>query len=57
MRGSGVADAADLVPFGHPAHFLLVDGLGRRCDGASGGDGQRRAGKDFSVASILSYRL
>src|SRR5512133_3368576 len=21
----GVADAADLVPFGHPAHFLLVD--------------------------------
>src|SRR5690348_15080803 len=25
----GVADAADLVPFGHPAHFLLVDGIGR----------------------------
>src|SRR6266576_3478226 len=37
----GVADAADLVPFGHPAHFLLVDGIGRRRDGASGGHGQR----------------
>ena len=37
----GVADAANLVPFGHPAHFLFVDGIGRRRDGASGGDGQR----------------
>ena len=27
--GSGVADAADLVPLGHPAHFLLVEGIGR----------------------------
>ena len=36
----GGADAADLVPFGHPAHFLLVDGVGRGRDGASGGDGQ-----------------
>jgi hypothetical protein len=26
---SGVADAADLVPLGHPAHFLLVEGIGR----------------------------
>jgi hypothetical protein len=24
----GVADAADLVSFGHPPHFLLVDGIG-----------------------------
>jgi hypothetical protein len=42
-------------PFGHPAHFLFVDAIGRRGDGASSGDGQRRAGKDFSVASILRY--
>src|SRR5690242_17831929 len=27
--GCAVADAADLVPCGHPAHFLLVDGIGR----------------------------
>ena len=26
---SGVADATDLVPLGHPAHFLLVEGIGR----------------------------
>ena len=36
----GVADAADLVASGHPAHFLLVDGIGRGHDGASDGDGQ-----------------
>ena len=29
------------VAFGHLAHFLLVDGIGRGRDGASGGDGQR----------------
>ena len=44
----GVADAADLVPFGHPAHFLLVDGVGRGRDGASGGDGQG----DVTVMSL-----
>src|SRR5690348_1382463 len=27
--GRGVADAADLVPFGHPAYFLLVGRIGR----------------------------
>ncbi|MBV9379282.1 MAG: hypothetical protein JO242_01245 [Streptosporangiaceae bacterium] len=39
LRGR-VADAADLVPFRHPAHLVLVCRVGRRGDHTGGGDGE-----------------